>query len=153
MRAATVVQQLCKSCRTCFMFYCKFYFTCDRCFSGGKLVLTPHGSHWQMLILAAAAVSASERWCLTWSHQTYDIRCPLSQSVDCTGKREWGTREVGYEEEGRRHYDNLDVPGTGDVSACSDPKNAKLNTTPPTRLNLTAASRRRCVLGISHQIS
>jgi len=28
--AATVVQQLCKSCATCFMFYCKFYFTCDR---------------------------------------------------------------------------------------------------------------------------
>ena len=30
MRAATVVQQFCKSCRTCFMFYCMFYFTCDR---------------------------------------------------------------------------------------------------------------------------
>jgi len=23
---------LCKSCRTCFMFYCMFYFTCDRSF-------------------------------------------------------------------------------------------------------------------------
>ena len=33
MRAATVVQQLCKSCRTCFMFYCMFYFTCDRSLS------------------------------------------------------------------------------------------------------------------------
>ena len=32
MRAATVVQQLCKSCRTCFTFYCMFYFTCDRSF-------------------------------------------------------------------------------------------------------------------------
>jgi len=32
MRAATVVQQLCKSCRTCFMFNCMFYFTCDRSF-------------------------------------------------------------------------------------------------------------------------
>jgi len=30
MWAATVVQQLCKSCRTCFKFYCMFYFTCDR---------------------------------------------------------------------------------------------------------------------------
>jgi len=30
MRAATVVQQLCKFCMTCFMFYCMFYFTCDR---------------------------------------------------------------------------------------------------------------------------
>ena len=30
MRAATVVQRLCKSCRTCFKFYCMFYFTCDR---------------------------------------------------------------------------------------------------------------------------
>ena len=29
MRAATVVQQLCKSCRTGFKFYCMFYFTCD----------------------------------------------------------------------------------------------------------------------------
>jgi len=24
---------MCKSCRTCFMFYCMFYFTCDRSFS------------------------------------------------------------------------------------------------------------------------
>jgi len=32
MRAATVVQQLCKSCWICFMFYCMFYFTCDRSF-------------------------------------------------------------------------------------------------------------------------
>ena len=31
MRDATVV--LCKSCRTCFKFYCMFYFTCDRSFS------------------------------------------------------------------------------------------------------------------------
>jgi len=33
MRAATVVQQVCKSCRTCFKFYCMFHFTCDRSFS------------------------------------------------------------------------------------------------------------------------
>jgi len=33
MRAATVVQQVCKSCMTCFKFYCTFYFTCDRSFS------------------------------------------------------------------------------------------------------------------------
>jgi len=32
MRAETVVRQLCKSCRTCFKFYCMFYFTCDRSF-------------------------------------------------------------------------------------------------------------------------
>jgi len=30
VRAATVVQQLCKSCRTCFVFYCIFHITCDR---------------------------------------------------------------------------------------------------------------------------
>jgi len=30
MRAAKVVQQLCKSRGTCFKFYCRFYFTCDR---------------------------------------------------------------------------------------------------------------------------
>jgi len=32
--AATAVQQLCKSFGTCFMFYCMFYFTCDRSFAG-----------------------------------------------------------------------------------------------------------------------
>jgi len=37
MRAATVVQQLCKSCRTCFKFYCMFRFTCDRSFSPKEL--------------------------------------------------------------------------------------------------------------------
>jgi len=31
--AVTVVQQLCKSCRTCFKFYWMFYFTCDRSFT------------------------------------------------------------------------------------------------------------------------
>jgi len=30
------LQQLCKSCRTCFMFYCMFYFTCDRSFIVGQ---------------------------------------------------------------------------------------------------------------------
>jgi len=35
MRSATVVQ-VCK-CRTCFMFYCMFYFTCDRPFSSSRL--------------------------------------------------------------------------------------------------------------------
>ena len=33
MRAATVVQQLCKSCRTCFKFYCTFYSKCDHSLS------------------------------------------------------------------------------------------------------------------------
>jgi len=39
MRAATFVQQLCKSCRTCFKFYCMFYFTCDRSLSAGRLAV------------------------------------------------------------------------------------------------------------------
>ena len=30
-----MLKQLCKSCTTCFMFYCMFYFTCDRSFSEG----------------------------------------------------------------------------------------------------------------------
>jgi len=38
MRAATVVQQLCKSCRTCFKFYCMFYFTCDRSFTSTDIL-------------------------------------------------------------------------------------------------------------------
>jgi len=33
MMAATVLQQLCKSCRTCFKSYCMFYFTYDRSFT------------------------------------------------------------------------------------------------------------------------
>jgi len=37
MSAATVVQQLCKSCRTCCRFSCMFYFTCDRSFSWNRL--------------------------------------------------------------------------------------------------------------------
>jgi len=37
MSAATVVQQSCKSCGTCFMFYCMFYFTCDRSFNSCDL--------------------------------------------------------------------------------------------------------------------
>ena len=37
MRAAIVVQQLCKSCRTCFKFYCIFYFTCDRSLRAGAI--------------------------------------------------------------------------------------------------------------------
>jgi len=36
MRTATVVKQLCKSCRTCFMFYCTLYFTCDRSFTNSS---------------------------------------------------------------------------------------------------------------------
>jgi len=41
MRAATVVQQLCKSRRTCFKFYCMFYFTCDRSFKNSLNALQP----------------------------------------------------------------------------------------------------------------
>ena len=33
-------QQLCKSCRTCFMFYCMFYFTCDRSFRFSAVLLS-----------------------------------------------------------------------------------------------------------------
>jgi len=44
MRAATVVQQLCKSCRTCFKFYCMFYFTCDRSFRVAVRVCVSHSS-------------------------------------------------------------------------------------------------------------
>ena len=43
MRAATVVQQLCKSCRTCFKFYCVFYFTCDRSLRRRRLTLHQWG--------------------------------------------------------------------------------------------------------------
>jgi len=52
MRAATVVQQLCKSCRTCFMSYCTFYFTCDRSLSwrrAGKGAFRLHPSARQEL--------------------------------------------------------------------------------------------------------
>jgi len=38
MGAATVVQQLCKSCRTYFKFYCMFYYTCDCSFTSRTVV-------------------------------------------------------------------------------------------------------------------
>ena len=41
MRDATVVQQLCKSCRTCFKFYCTFSFTCDRSYTDGLINRIP----------------------------------------------------------------------------------------------------------------
>ena len=37
-----VVQQLCKSCRTCFMFYCMFYFTCGRSYTRILRVCVPY---------------------------------------------------------------------------------------------------------------
>ena len=40
-RAATVVQQLCKSCRTCFKFYCMFYFSCDLSLKHRQTVNSP----------------------------------------------------------------------------------------------------------------
>jgi len=46
------MQQLCKSCRTCFKFYCTFYFTCDRCFStsnGTGWVRKPVEAQWRVI--------------------------------------------------------------------------------------------------------
>ena len=51
MRAAAVVQQLCKSCRTCFMFYCMFCFTCDRSFRPSSNLFASLDSCW---------------WCAPW---------------------------------------------------------------------------------------
>jgi len=70
MRAATVVQQLCKSCRTCFKFCCMFYFTCDRSFAvAGAMVTLPH--------VSSAAVS----WVL--SHVT-GRTSNCKQIISCT---------------------------------------------------------------------
>ena len=40
------LQQLCKSCRTCFMFYCMFYFTCDRSFMTHEPFSSGRWSHY-----------------------------------------------------------------------------------------------------------
>ena len=48
MRAATVVQQLCKSCRTCCMFYCMFYFTCDRSLKYENRTYTAESRVWRV---------------------------------------------------------------------------------------------------------
>jgi len=51
MRAATVVQQLCKSCRTCFKFYCMFYFTCDApLMSCLQTLMFPNQDHGRMSV-------------------------------------------------------------------------------------------------------
>ena len=65
MSAATVVQQLCKSCRTCFMFYCMFYLTCDRSFS---LI----GRVWRH-VSAAGALNVDVQW---WAMCRQRYLCP-----------------------------------------------------------------------------
>jgi len=58
MRAATIVQQLCKSCRTCFKFYCMFCFTCDRSFR--PLQFINASENWVRVILKACMFSARQ---------------------------------------------------------------------------------------------
>ena len=71
MRAATVVQQLCKTCRTCFMFYCMFYFTCDRSFSRtlalfssviGQSSQCGHSAHLSPIHIADADATQLSSW-------------------------------------------------------------------------------------------
>ena len=57
MRAATVVQQLCMSCRTSFKFYSMFYFTCDRSLRQRYIWLTA-ATVWQTDIASIHRV-----WC------------------------------------------------------------------------------------------
>ena len=100
MRAATVVQQLCKSCRTCFMFYCKFYFTCDRSFNGvlnGFCVLSRQiytsGSKWTV---DGTAVAAAAHHC-DEDRSTRHLECrismnPVSQSQQPPASRSGPSR-------------------------------------------------------------
>jgi len=70
MRAATVVQQLCKSCSTCFKFYCMFYFTCDR--SLNAISCERFLYSWVQRQTAAAVACrrtvGTQGTCSTWRH-------------------------------------------------------------------------------------
>jgi len=72
MRAATVVQQLCKSCRTCFKFYCMFYFTCDRFFNGLVQHEREKRRHLGQLILDCLVVSCQRCVMLVIADWTLD---------------------------------------------------------------------------------
>ena len=79
LRAAKVVQQLCK---TCFKFYCMFYFTCDHSLTSNlscaennttslRTVQSALGDHLTMMLLGT--IWASRHLCvqlLPWSHRT-----------------------------------------------------------------------------------
>jgi len=65
------VQQLCKSCRTCFMFYCMFYFTCDRSLiqAADLPALSPANlnRHTRLVCLPTPTATWSRRTCGSFS--------------------------------------------------------------------------------------
>jgi len=69
MSAATVVQQLCKSCRTCFKFYCMFYFTCDRSFTNDVLSISVE-------LAAGDKTTSSQHWTVraVWTDSEHRLR-------------------------------------------------------------------------------
>jgi len=83
MRAATVVQQLCKPCRTCFMFYRMFYFTCDRSFilfTCSRLlsctVCTPSGDVYRTSSVGHSPSWWADRWRLLLHRLAHQILRP-----------------------------------------------------------------------------
>jgi len=83
MRAATVVQQLCKSCMTCFKFYCILYFTCDR--SSFRLKAQSHLRLRCPFVVASNKVGVSDRTCYLSSRYRYSTLpvCRRRKSLDC----------------------------------------------------------------------
>jgi len=84
---------LCKSCRTCFMFYCMFHFTCDRSFSsvaaGAGLcgIVTLAGLSSQLLARLQLLQNAAAR--LIFSASRHVHITPLLRSLHCTAGFNW----------------------------------------------------------------
>jgi len=82
MRAATVVQQVCKSCRTCFKFYCMFYFTCYRSFSTAYKA-DSNSLHTPRLPGTKSTHRPLPHKCETHITSVYPVRHRLTTKTDC----------------------------------------------------------------------
>jgi len=83
---------LCKSCRTCFKFYCMFYFICDRSFTDVVSACTLYRERASMQRVAATTTNNSSRAftndtsSLTCNYVTWqDVLHPHQQQQYCHG--------------------------------------------------------------------
>jgi len=107
MRAATVVQQLCKSYRACFKFYCMLYFTCDRS-------LTPRG-----LIDVIAVLSAERRQTLGRRMVTLCGDATCSKRPRATRQPVQKAASVDSKLSGLSNWSSATMSSSMSVSPCS----------------------------------
>ena len=141
MRAATVVQQLCKSCRTCFNFYCVFYFTCDHSLNSKNFWRSGAGSRHNEILTVILERQRGGSFvlggitflsCIIAERQTY-----IQKSVEPPAKRRMMLLDV------------LSTLTDGllmwrSVKKAINKAFDKILNTPPTRCNRWVEWRRRC---------